>query len=986
MNSFLKINIKNSFNPLKLHKGLRQCFFFALFLLAGFQAKATHIVGGEITYRCLGNNQYEIILTVYRDCFYGDPNVGFDDPAWLGFYRTNSNLPVLTIGTQGVLFVPYDATDTLDEQLTSECNIQGQDVCVHRAVYRSIVTLPQIAGGYTIVYQRCCRNETLQNIVAPLNTGAVFSIEISEQALAVCNSSPRYEDWPPIYVCANKPLNYDHSAIDDDGDSLFYHICTPFESGDTAEGRVYPPPPPPFDEVVWAPGFDLTNLLGNAADPLRIGLSDGLIEGTPTIIGQFLVAVCVDEFRDGMLLSRIRRDFQYNVRDCSNPTMACFEIPDTLCNSTVVNFTNCSVSTFEYKWTFYDAQGGILSTSTDFEPTISYPDYGTYRVVLIASDGPACIDTMDREIVISPTTINANFSLDVPECGNVITIQTTNTSAGGTNYQWYLIQNGNQINSSTDFAPAFTVDEEGPYIVVLIAYHLNGCADTTQQLTNVKFLGNQINPDVYGLCIGESAALNPNGDPGLQYTWSPTTYLSPNGNVPNPTSTPLTDITYFVEILDPVSGCSYNDTVTVTLGAEPGLDFDVTNDCGVLLVNFINNTNPPLEYVWDFGDGIGTSTDANPTYTYLTPGSYWVKLNNTTGSCFRVDSQLVEVNYIDIESINDSISVCGTDTVPLNPNGDPTYSYVWEPADKIIGSNTVANPSAIVDGYTVFTVQVSDPTFDDCFVTGRVAVDVTKLNMVNATEFVCEDLTTTLGITITGGSGTPTIVWSPDDSRLISGQGTTEITVLGEIDQIYTVDVSYPNGCVVSGTATLDVGTFGGDVIATISADSIYDAETVQLNVVPGGLTYSWSPPEGLSDPNIQNPIFTPPGGPGNYSWTVTVTQEDQCVKTSTVPLVVRETRCDGKYVFLPNAFSPNGDTRNETLKLYQDGIVDKLNTLIIYNRFGQEVYSTTDLNFSWNGTFNGKELDADVYGFYMDVLCIDGQQFKVKGNITLIK
>ena len=112
------------------------------------------------------------------------------------FLQTANNLPVLTVGQNGVLNVPYDATDTLDEQLTSECNIQGQDVCVHRAVYRSIVTLPQTPGGYTIVYQRCCRNQTLQNIVAPLNTGAVFSVQISDVALAVCNSSPRYEDWP----------------------------------------------------------------------------------------------------------------------------------------------------------------------------------------------------------------------------------------------------------------------------------------------------------------------------------------------------------------------------------------------------------------------------------------------------------------------------------------------------------------------------------------------------------------------------------------------------------------------------------------------------------------------------------------------------------------------------------------------------------------------------------------------------------------------
>jgi hypothetical protein len=123
-------------------------------------------------------------------------------------------------------------------------------------------------------------------------------------------------------------------------------------------------------------------------DPLRIDLNTGIIQGTPTVIGQFLVGVCVEEFRNGILLSRIRRDFQYNVRDCSNPTAACFNLPDTLCNTTTVTFENCSQSTTEYKWTFYDGSGSVMSTSTEFEPTVSYPAYGTYKVQLIASEGP----------------------------------------------------------------------------------------------------------------------------------------------------------------------------------------------------------------------------------------------------------------------------------------------------------------------------------------------------------------------------------------------------------------------------------------------------------------------------------------------------------------------------------------------------------------------------------------------------------------------
>ncbi len=116
--------------------------------------------------------------------------------------------------------------------------------------------------------------------------------------------------------------------------------------------------------------------------------------------------------------------------------------------------------------------------------------------------------------------------------------------------------------------------------------------------------------------------------------------------------------------------------------------------------------------------------------------------------------------------------------------------------------------------------------------------------------------------------------------------------------------------------------------------------------------------------------------------------QPDGCNRTASVDLTVNPTLCDKDHVFLPNAFSPNGkgDVVNETLRLLQQGQVNKLNKLVIYNRFGQEVFTTTNINFVWDGTFQGKVLDPDVYGFYIDVECIGGAQFKNQGNITIVK
>ena len=127
-----------------------------LFLLPN-TAKATHIIGGEINYTCLGNEQFEVELTVYRDCFFGADNAFFDNPASIGVFDANGILI-------DELRLPYLNNDTLTPILSDSCLFVPPTVCVHTASYQGQVHLPFSQGGYTLVYQRCCRNETITNI------------------------------------------------------------------------------------------------------------------------------------------------------------------------------------------------------------------------------------------------------------------------------------------------------------------------------------------------------------------------------------------------------------------------------------------------------------------------------------------------------------------------------------------------------------------------------------------------------------------------------------------------------------------------------------------------------------------------------------------------------------------------------------------------------------------------------------------------------
>ena len=132
-----------------------------LFLVLPGITQATHIIGGEIQYRCLGGDNYEIRVSVYRDCFFGDDEAPFDNPASVGIFDLNSDTLV------GDLRVPFVTDDTLDTFQADPCFIVPPTVCVHTTTYMDTVRLPFRAGGYQIVYQRCCRNETINNIITP---------------------------------------------------------------------------------------------------------------------------------------------------------------------------------------------------------------------------------------------------------------------------------------------------------------------------------------------------------------------------------------------------------------------------------------------------------------------------------------------------------------------------------------------------------------------------------------------------------------------------------------------------------------------------------------------------------------------------------------------------------------------------------------------------------------------------------------------------
>ncbi len=302
-------------------KQLALSLLFSLLALTGAQAR--HILGGYMTYRHVGDSVL-VKMVIYRDCLGG--GAPFDNPASIAVYR------------DGVLFQEVMVTALAIENITplpsdfpcDATNIPA--ICAERGTYSFALYLPpsDATGTYDVVYQRCCRNNSTNNLIDPGGSGHTLTVSITPAARLSKNSSPTFSDAPPqLFACLHQPNVFDLSATDAEGDTLLYTFCNPLLGGGpiltppgvfACEGAVPTPPcPPPFDLVVFvAPTYSFVNPFGPGGLTLN-GLT-GAMEFTPQTLGTFAYAVCVEEYRNGQLLSRVQRELVMIPLDGISPT------------------------------------------------------------------------------------------------------------------------------------------------------------------------------------------------------------------------------------------------------------------------------------------------------------------------------------------------------------------------------------------------------------------------------------------------------------------------------------------------------------------------------------------------------------------------------------------------------------------------------------------------------------------------------------------
>ncbi len=366
--------------------------FFSLAFVSG--VKATHIVGGDITYKHIVNDSFEVKLILYIDCAFGSQQaIALDTNAMIGVFDTS--------GTLIKKILEYRTPPVRVNSVNYNCVAPPPNACVDKYIYTYYTTLPPIAGGYILAFQRCCRNNSITNIQTPGQVGATYWCHIPDTSGGNgYNSSAVFNSLPPNFLCAGRDFIYSHAATDTDGDSLVYELYQPFVGADFFNNLPRPPSPPPYSKVIWVNGFGVNSMMKGVPE-LTIHPQTGLLKVKPQLTGQYVVGILVKEFRNGKFINSTLRDFQFNVLNCQFDVVSAFSKDIHLCSDTV-KFVNQSVGAVSYLWDFGDTL--ITSdSSTQIEPTYIYPSTGTYIVKLVTykgncSDSTLVSVTIDKDI------------------------------------------------------------------------------------------------------------------------------------------------------------------------------------------------------------------------------------------------------------------------------------------------------------------------------------------------------------------------------------------------------------------------------------------------------------------------------------------------------------------------------------------------------------------------------------------------------------
>ncbi|MFT4153737.1 T9SS type B sorting domain-containing protein [Parafilimonas sp.] len=866
------------------HLHIFKLLFVLVCLLSAQKSYADHLKGGWMKYTYTGKTgstlNYKISFYQYSDC---DQAEKVDAGIYLAVFAGNST---------SSLMVKYVAETSLSKESKSDfgpCFQNPPDVCYLVAVYTTTIGVPENESGYVLTVQRCCRISGIENVPSSNTVGLTYTLSIPGGSNSEDNS-PVFSFNDASAICVSSPFSFDFSAEDIDGDSLVYSLCSGLTGGTELEPVVEDPPAPPYSSISYTSPYSGSQPLGSAAS---IDPATGIFSGTaPATTGTYVAAVCIDEYRNGVYIGHTRKELHLEVSNCKTGG-ARLDSSYISCDGFDFTFVNGAGTSADYTY-FWDFGVTTLTTDTSSEaqPTYTYPDTGVYTVKLKAQNTAGCEDSAETEVKIYPG-FATDFSIDGSCIFNPYNFTDLTTTKYGyvDSWKWYFGETGTLDDTIQN--PVYNYTDTGQKTITLISTSSKGCIDTATKALDVS-----TGPDVsLGfrdtlICSIDTLRLNASSTTaGATFSWLPA-YNIIDANTANPYVYPKQTTVYNLTVN--YKGCEAEDSVTVNVIDKVLLELPAdTAICKTDSIQITPSTNA-LYFLWQPADGLSSDTTKAPMAAPLSSTQY--TLTASVGKCTATDAMNVTVAPYPTADAGSDVSICYGNTTQLNASIEGSV-FSWAPVSSLI------NPESLS--------PIAGP-----------------------------QSTTTYVLSVTDTIGCPKPV---SDSVVV--------TVIPKV-----------------------IADAGNDTV-------IVRQQPLQLNAT-GGTNYEWSPSSNLSNPFIANPVATFTDGPDTVTYSVKVSTPEGCYSYDSIKIYIFET---GPEVFIPTAFTPNGDGVNDVYKITVAGM-KQFSYLRIYNRWGQLLFNTGTPNKGWDGTYNGNKQPSGTYVYVVAATDYNNKPYFKKGTFVLIR
>ena len=587
-----------------------------------------------------------------------------------------------------------------------------------------------------------------------------------------------------------------------------------------------------------------------------------------------------------------------------------------------------------------------------------------------STPGAAGVSIFSLNMPVSSTPFKANidsvrFTSAPTNCSafNFNGLGYTNTHPVAT-WQWFFGDGGTANTQNT----SHTYTTTGTFIVKLVITDINGCKDSITRPLNTNTLNVEAgNPASY--CSNGTVTHQLSGSGGgTVFNWQPAALLDDN-TIANPTATLTSTTKFYLTKTDPLLGCSAIDSVIITVNPVPLVtSFPDTAFCANASLQL--NAAGAASYTWSPAGSVSNPNIANPVYTGTSNQTMTVTGTNAQG-CSAASSFDVTIKALPtVTTIPDS-TICNTQSIVLTTTGAASYS--WSPPVNLSNPN-IASP--VFSGTNGNTYTVTGTAANGCSNTDVVIITTKAPGVFNAppNASVCINSS----VMLNGNNGTAvTYTWSPAATL----NNTTSINPLatptGVGNTVYTVLITEPV-CNSSNSFNVNVTVNPlPDVDVNKSNDLDCSTRTSTLTAT-GAAQYQWTPAATLSSATGATTIASPAS---DIKYIVTGTDANGCKNKDSVMVLVKGT--NGRFD-IPNSFTPNGDGKNDCFGVKHWGDATGFR-FMIFNRWGEKVFETNNINQCWDGRYKGQPADIGGYVYYIKSVNLCGEMIK-KGNVILIR